>query len=204
MAKIFKGLKTNIGYYPLDDASAEIRLLELLPSGTTSVEKSPQIQCRLAHVSLDDESEYTALSYVWGQRGSSHFPSSVLSEIRVTSNLEAALKHIRKESESVMLWVDAICIDQTNNQEKNIQVGRMGSIFEKAMETIVWLGPAADESDLLLEIFEETLPDARLMDMKTKSVATEVARAVAFPSQAAAALFRREWWSRVWVLQEFI
>lgn len=277
MRKRFEGLKLEIAYYPLDDSSNEIRLLELLPGGNSPLtDASQRVRCRLAHVSQDHDPEYTALSYVWGDKVDTapveieYLPSGfaedaskkptgfkklyrrivpkppkerkdepIISTVQVTTNLEAALRHIRKDSESVLLWVDAICIDQNNNQEKNVQVGRMGSIFEKAAETIVWLGPAADDSDLLLDIFEEILPDALNVTNQHRPIASEVSRALqtletsddpiessehdvhtyewlverlvgripgkrAIPAQAAAKLFQREWWSRVWVVQEFI
>lgn len=52
---------------------------------------------------------------------------------------------------SVILWADAICIDQIDNDEKSHQVQQMRRVYEMAESTLVWLGPAADNSDILID-----------------------------------------------------
>jgi hypothetical protein len=45
------------------------------------------------------------------------------------------------------IWIDALCINQSDNVEKAIQVPLMGSIYTNARQVIVWLG-LEEESDL--------------------------------------------------------
>jgi Heterokaryon incompatibility protein (HET) len=45
------------------------------------------------------------------------------------------------------IWIDALCIDQQNNSERNHQVRVMGKIYEMAIEVLVWLGCSADNPD---------------------------------------------------------
>jgi hypothetical protein len=58
----------------------------------------------------------------------------------IASNLHAALLRLRGATEVRILWADAVCIDQTNDPEKNHQVGIMGDIYKATKECIVWLG----------------------------------------------------------------
>jgi hypothetical protein len=54
-----------------------------------------------------------------------------------------------------MLWVDALCIDQRNIEERNLQVLRMGEIYQNAKSVQVWLGPDADDSDLAIALVKD-------------------------------------------------
>jgi hypothetical protein len=56
-------------------------------------------------------------------------------------NLYLSLKHLRQTSISRVLWVDAICINQDNQDERSIEVKRMGQIYTLAWRVVVWLGP---------------------------------------------------------------
>jgi hypothetical protein len=58
------------------------------------------------------------------------------------------LQHLRLETEIRVLWIDAICINQHETQERNHQVSQMGIIFKQAAMVIVWLGDADDTSAL--------------------------------------------------------
>jgi hypothetical protein len=134
-------------YIPLDESAGEIRILTLLPGKATAV-----IRICLHTEILDPDSgqhpSYDALSYAWG---STKDPGEVFIEdpqepqefrrLRVTQNLAAALLHIRDEHEPCRLWIDAICVDQKNLQERSSQVQRMRDIYKLADRVVVWLGP---------------------------------------------------------------
>ncbi|KAF1983614.1 hypothetical protein K402DRAFT_297997, partial [Aulographum hederae CBS 113979] len=98
------------------------------------------ITCDLYPTPLDAASPYETLSYTWGD-SSSPIPIHISGHvIQVTRNLHAALQHIRQESTDRILWIDALCIDQTNNAEKSAQVQMMRNIYHSAARTLVWLG----------------------------------------------------------------
>ena len=87
---------------------------------------------------------YNALSYTWG---SPQFTDTIYingHRISVTSNLFEAILALRKPDEDVTLWVDFLCIDQSNNDERSHQVRHMASIYEKAERVVVWLGRLSD------------------------------------------------------------
>lgn len=136
-------------YAPLQRDSREFRLLVLRPSA----DRLAPIRCLLNRASFDKGKRiYTALSYVWGNPLETKpiFVNGV--ETQVTTNLEAALRHIREEICVKVLWVDALCINQKDEAEKNQQVGMMGEIYSGAKLVIAWLGSAGEDSDLAMEV----------------------------------------------------
>lgn len=65
-----------------------------------------------------------------------------------TENLVIALQHLRHPDHGGVLWIDALCINQTDNVEKSSQVLMMGDVFAQATRVVVWLGPARHASDV--------------------------------------------------------
>lgn len=132
------------------------RLLLLLPA------KDPKdpIECQLIEVPLGatDESpnrKYEALSYVWGARSGSCPIMCHGKSLLVTENCLAALIRLRQPSVTRKLWIDTICIDQsedeTSIQERNIQVAKMGQIYAEAECVVVWLGAGTKPAWTALE-----------------------------------------------------
>ncbi|KAK3368039.1 heterokaryon incompatibility protein-domain-containing protein [Podospora didyma] len=145
---------------------------------------------------------YRALSYAWGDPDITA-PITVNDCLHhVTLNLQSALRHLRHDSVSVVLWVDAVCINQSHSGEKGIQVRQMGRIYRDARDVVVWLGEEADDSNLLLERIAESVevddPDS-LPPFKGDDEDEPVRLARAF-----LAFSRRAWWTRLWVIQELI
>jgi hypothetical protein len=113
----------------------EIRLIRLLPGQWLD-----EIRCVLFDVHLNDNPQYETLSYVWGS-------ARVKRTIRLngkphatTVNLESALRHLRHLRKVLVLWIDALCIDQTNTDERTHQVNMMGKIYTFCKNVIVYLG----------------------------------------------------------------
>ncbi|KAI8225327.1 Heterokaryon incompatibility protein 6, OR allele [Colletotrichum sp. SAR 10_96] len=93
---------------------------------------------------------YEALSYAWGSTDQSETITANGQILHVTKNLYSALEHLRQK-ENRILWIDAICIDQTNLQERGHQVGQMSDIYRQADQVLVWLGPSTYETKVLME-----------------------------------------------------
>jgi hypothetical protein len=143
-------------YEPLDHIRPTIRLI-LLEAGNEAAE----IQCTLRAEQLDALPKYEALSYTWGDpnnlktiylHGHAHL---------VRSNLECALRHLRRPSEARVLWIDALCIDQSNLEERSRQVKLMRQIYNQAETVISWLGEAGEESDQAIDLIRRFGPLAR-------------------------------------------
>ncbi|KAI0469913.1 heterokaryon incompatibility protein-domain-containing protein [Xylariaceae sp. FL0804] len=113
-----------------------IRLLVLRPS------KSPtaRVRCDLCHEALEPGLPYEALSYVWGD--ATNVGSIALNSCKtpVTRNLEDALRALRDPRKPRILWVDAVCINQRDHQEKASQIRLMAKIYSLARQVVVWVG----------------------------------------------------------------
>ncbi|KAK2470355.1 hypothetical protein H9L39_17972 [Fusarium oxysporum f. sp. albedinis] len=165
-----------------------IRLLRILPDAN---EHFP-IQCQLFKCTLlDSESThpYEALSYVWGSEDKPRSISIDNCDLAVGVNLHAALSHLRDSFIERIIWIDAICINQADSNEKGQQVQSMAKIYAKASRVIVWLGEAAASSDQALE-------EIRIV-AATNPVINEMNH-----QQAILTLLERQWFQRIWVLQE--
>lgn len=136
-------------YSPLRGDGRQFRLLAVKPSA----DRLAPLRCELNEAFFDnDDLEYTALSYTWGDTLVTAPIFVKGEETQVTLNLEAALRHIRKSSHDIVLWVDALCINQNDVSEKNHQVEMMREIFSGAELVVAWLGSASEDSDLAMEL----------------------------------------------------
>ncbi|KAF8856876.1 HET-domain-containing protein, partial [Acephala macrosclerotiorum] len=181
---------------PLDLAVQHIRLVEIQPG-----DESETIQCKFHRFPLSECPEYIALSYTWG-------PPKVYKQILVDDapfplrrNLWWFLYYTRlqNQNQNQLFWIDAMCINQLNNQERNHQVRLMGQIYSMAKSVAVWLGEAQDDSDLAMDFVE------------TKGLAPLKAKSGRFQpiwnwsqGKALLQLCERSYWSRVWVVQEIM
>ena len=125
-----------------------IRLLNIHPS--TTEDGKDRIQCDIVVADLASHPSFTALSYVWGAFAPD--PHKILcgnAEIPISANGYSALLHLRKRLGSFTIWVDAICIDQNDEHDKEKQIPLMGDIYSGASKVYIWLGvgdPATDHA----------------------------------------------------------
>ncbi|KAH6662521.1 heterokaryon incompatibility protein-domain-containing protein [Halenospora varia] len=94
--------------------------------------------------------DYACLSYTWGDPTDTTDIVVNGDTIAVSSNLERALRTLRNRGEfpgHFKLWVDAICINQENAEERSQQVQKMEDIYDGAWNVVVWLGAEADGSE---------------------------------------------------------
>ncbi|KAI8677827.1 HET domain-containing protein [Fusarium keratoplasticum] len=131
-----------LSYEPLDELRREIRLAKLFPKET-----SPEICLSLSKASLNDDLEFAALSYTWGDANDTLLITIGGCSFQATMNLIAALHRLQEDQKTVTLWIDAICIQQSNNDEKSWQIQLMKDIYEKATTTVLY--DAASTQDLL-------------------------------------------------------
>jgi hypothetical protein len=188
----------------------DFRLLHLLPARS----RHDRIRCRLM-CSSRRTVPFEALSYTWGD------PSETLSieidshPVPVRRNLGIALRHLRTLETERILWVDALCINQTDSNEKGWQVPRMHEIYSDADRVIVWLGEATELSDFAINLIQnaaavhrnedgvelnEAFKPGNVIEKSEEVRATRLS--VEDARRSIAMLFQRAWWSRVWVIQE--
>ena len=205
-------------YNALSDKTSMIRLVEVLPGGTID-----QIHCSLHHVDLDDlprsqfnsfrRITYEALSYTWDTQIFYQIVWCDNKVLPITQNLHDALKRMRQSSSSILLWVDAICINQTDVAERNRQVGLMRRIFNHASQVTAWLGEEDTDTKSAFSLVEK-------ISAVTTSVTPEAVRdnfwtplfmenmgLPRLPSvqwYTLSKLFGRPYFKRIWVVQEIV
>ncbi|KAI0976770.1 heterokaryon incompatibility protein-domain-containing protein [Xylaria arbuscula] len=133
----------HFAHRPITPGTRRIRLIEILPKKTPE-DVIPS--CNLIHFDLDDPPPYVALSYVWGDTTRS---SSVLvngTTFKATQSLADLLCHLVPQEKPLTAWVDALCIDQDNEEEKSVQVGQMAEVYRRASFVLCWLGLGTAES----------------------------------------------------------
>jgi hypothetical protein len=171
----------------------EFRLVKLLP------ERKTRIRCEIIHASLEDPPEYAAISYAWGDAGNTRRIELDGSLIPVTVSLYGALEALREKAGSVLVWVDALCIDQQNRDERSQQVQLMTSLYSTAKSVAIWLGPEEDDSALAIDLLQDVADQAGSPENVSGLISSRVGKP---DLDALVSLFERDYWRRLWVVQE--
>ena len=221
-------------YEPLNPAKREIRLVLLYPNNSDW----PEVTVGLMHISLQDEKVtlYRALSYCWGSTDDyidiplrKVIDDEVTLERRfnITRNLHAALSALRHETQFLPFWIDAICINQSDNDEKTDQFSMMADIYSNALWVEIWLGEEDDTWPILYHFImlqdrelrrsnPENTPGDLVTEKGLDRYVFGVVKHMPAPEEltdkgrefyrnvyiASAHLFSRPWFRRAWVLQE--
>lgn len=114
-------------------------------------------QCEIKDVDVNTDLHWYALSYVWGKQTADQKILLNEQEFLVTPNLLAALKAIHKNvnpGDDIWIWVDAICIDQSNGDEKSVQVPHMGTVYSQASVVMIWFGEIPARLQIVIKVLE--------------------------------------------------
>lgn len=172
----------------------ELRVLVLEPGSGDD-----EVRCRRVNVRWSWRTRYDALSYTWGNETGCETVVVDGQRVSVTQNLHSALRHLRYPRRRRVLWVDALCINQDSTEERDAQVRRMGSIYEKARRVVIWLGEETKEVEGALSLIADVASAYR-----TASGAQAVSRRTRKDFAPVFALLRRPWFQRMWVIQEAV
>ena len=168
-------------YRQLNLLDSEFRLLYLQPSQCYN----DPIYATLQYCSLANPPQYLALSYCWGESPGRRHISLNGTTFGVTRNLHRALRQLRSHGYPAV-WVDALCIDQSDLEERSLQVNRMRAIYRKAAGVAIWLGREGNGSDHV---------------MRALGTSNGLQR-VSLPQLQC---FReRPYWRRTWIVQEIV
>ena len=200
-------------YSPLNNGPSEIRLLTLLPD---CFDGEIFITMETLEVTGSQVPHYEALSYTWGP--TEHpVAISVLADngdgaLAVTQNLALTLRYLRSEDEPRVLWIDAICINQKDLEERSRQVARMADVYKLAERVVVWLGPEGDDSakavKMLNDLSSRTKIDWSALTFTTngdgdlESPRTDLSKDDHVGWVAVLRLLERSWFDRLWIWQE--
>jgi hypothetical protein len=190
-----------MGYeYGILQHPREIRLLKLLPA-----QHHEPIRCEFISIELDDESlpAYEAIAYTWGDGTIKHEVFFEGKKLGITDSVKDILLELRGSETERVLWIDTMCINQKDIDERNRQVWLMGQVYSKTKAVIIWLGPQSEDSDLAMEFIPRLL--GALLTLVNQLLRTEN-RDLIFPStrradipewQALKTPLNRPWFERL-------
>ena len=163
---------------------------------------SHPVSIRLQVVERATRPAYDAISYVWGDPGHKVTIACDGRPFEITFNLFWALVRIRSVSQPKILWADAICINQSDLQERSSEVTFMGSLYSNASRVYICMGDAEDGKEFQVQT---VINDAKALDLGRHSP-------LSLPSHhwlrndarwyALGTLTENPWFTRAWVIQE--
>lgn len=182
-------------------ASNEFRLLCLPPLTDGKADA-------LIHITLethDDERypEYETVSYTWGGEEDDAslcqpiFVGPYWDVLLQTKNCWDMLQFLRPSRYHRLLWVDAICINQSDNLERGAQVAKMGFIYKNCTRTVVWLGKDIVNSTSFEYPLRRSLNEVCILGTGDKLFETN-------GKVDLRKLLQRRYFSRVWIIQELL
>lgn len=219
-------IPSNSHYHSLDDPKKEIRLLRLPYRGYCQGVEQDIWELTAYSFEASKSLDYAALSYVWGTAAATAEININGNNWLITENLAVALRSLpnvikqKEELSSIkFLWVDAICIDQTDQNEKTHQVQLMYDIYSAARLTIAWLGDdhckegaSLDNIKILASYLEPIQNQAHTMPwhrpqrtrFHTFNRMREHLNRDSVTRLAVSQVLQSALWQRVWILQETV
>lgn len=188
-------------YNRLHDPGKEIRLCRLDGIDAAS---QPCLIMRTINLQSSDEQTYAALSYTWGPE----FPKRTVLLNGYTFDVRENLYHFlcnvqRYANDAVWIWIDQLCINQSDDHEKSEQVKRMAEIYDTASRVLVWLGPEADDSELAMALLEEWRAGCTKLFMPFQLLDFAQAFWARMDSRrldAISKFWSRPYWARLWIV----
>jgi hypothetical protein len=199
-------------YRPIE-ASSEIRLLVFEDfEGPLSNEAKWKL---IEGISPDAAEDFAAVSYVWGDPNKTSTFTIDGKSLEVPVNLGEFLqelpRHIRRKEPSLpkRFWIDSICIDQDNDEEKPHQIRLLRTIYRDATCVLSWLGPAEESS---IELSERKISvDPALDYLSIEETSYRKSKIQHYPHrslkalvESLEALLNRPYWHRIWIVQEVL
>ena len=157
----------------------------------------------------DQEPFWTAVSYTWGNQT----PSEILliddRYLPFTSNVTQIVRDLREPNRHIIVWIDAVCINQNDAEEKVSQLEIMRRIYEQAKEVVIWLRPSEQVSVTNLIMASQWLDEKMInQDHEVSKLPLDLAFRQDHPSLKWDEPFHRvatsEWFQRIWVIQEAV
>ncbi|KAH8892930.1 HET-domain-containing protein, partial [Thozetella sp. PMI_491] len=186
-----------------------IRILRVWPGPDDSVAGELQTVC----LSSDACPAFTALSYTWGT--GTETQEVMLSDRRlpVRAAVYSFLMGVCGTSQvgpverDTWFWIDSICINQGDLDEKSQQIPLMETIFRQSTRTIVWLGDGSSETDEAIDFLQVLAgEESGLAEAFQKGGSRGMPPRLGDKGKwvRLQSLLDHPWWRRVWTLQEFL
>ena len=196
-------------YTLMKDPASHIRLLEIGADASDGL-----IRWALTTFEVNKAPLYHAISYTWGPERPIEKIALDDRTMNVRKNCADVLRQLAQLRTCRYYWLDALCINQANLEEKSAQVAIMGSIFEKASHVLICPGQHGEEGEYvvrtILSQLKGNLWDDRVHVADAPDIDPAVLDGLHVPSgvdatcfaDALAALTSRPYFRRAWVVQE--
>ncbi|KAK4163277.1 heterokaryon incompatibility protein-domain-containing protein [Cladorrhinum sp. PSN259] len=204
-------------YEPLDGNKREIRLLEIQEVLHNSHDNSSIIRCRL-HPAVfgDNPPTFSAISYTWGYSEETSLLEVDGKLLRIKRTAWDVLEALASRSE--LLWIDSVCIDQTNTDERNHQVSMMKDIYSSAEKVYAWLGRGTPESLTVMDgikigkLFNMRACNRAVRELSEMNASLphenllrqEITNSLEGIWRGLDHIERNAYWSRLWIVQEIV
>ncbi|KAG5745299.1 hypothetical protein H9Q70_012013 [Fusarium xylarioides] len=206
--------RVGIGLHQPITGDKEIRLLILEPGA-----REDALECQLVNAELAWRTRFEALSYAWGDDTTKYLVKCSGQCICVWANLHDALLDLRHPTRKRVLWIDALCINQADNEEKSKQIRLMHEIYSQAQEVLIYLGKS--DTSVHDAIRSIRWLDWKLMPLYARQFLSTSNIGMAsffvdswtnmnpiiqedFSWDPIINLLRRPWFRRTWVIQEAV
>ncbi len=178
-----------------------IRLLTIHPG-----KENDPLLGEIGVTSLGQARTFNALSYQWGTKLKTYSLNTSEGHLPITESLHQALRRLRNKTKGIVLWVDAVCINQDNPHEKAVQLGLMEHIFRSANSVLAWLGEDADDSHHAIEALRRLGSTSSNLVEESQKEEAHSPSVMLYPHDMITlkALFGRGWFNRGWILQEVV
>lgn len=192
-------------YSPIKDWQTRLIMLQPGASGTELQMDLVVVDLILYNGVVDHTQQtritYEAISYCWSPPVFDHLVSVDGSPYTITENLYQALQHLRSQTAPRHIWVDALCINQHDLDERATQVSNMREIFMKAETVLVWLGTCSAEMSAALEFVKDEFAED-VFHIRGYVIDELCARHRVLIAKSLNELFRKPWFRRLWIRQE--
>ncbi|EMC95424.1 hypothetical protein BAUCODRAFT_46876, partial [Baudoinia panamericana UAMH 10762] len=169
--------------------------------------KDRQLVCELRQVSLGSTPDYDAISYAWNGEKPTVPVICNGRTLLLTPSLHEALYTLYRMGQLRAVWADAICIDQSNDSEKAIQVPLMGHYYTHAKRVLVWLGTSGLSTTLAMRAIPDLnrqlsrTPDSIVITNKSL-LQHDLPRMEDPVWKGIGEVLARSWFRRLWIVQE--
>ncbi|KAI9865353.1 MAG: hypothetical protein M1813_002242 [Trichoglossum hirsutum] len=183
----------------------EIRLLTIHSQSSYTLESA----------NLKDDPHYVAVSYCWGDVKDLRNVRVNDYEVQLRGHVYAMLSNLYYKHQVTRLWLDMVCINQNDLDEKSEQVPMMWEIYGKAIKVYAWLGEADPLIDCVFDVLQEFRDRRRSKMQLFRDIYQD--KAGALPEQSdldddrlheefnwLRPLYVRPYWRRVWIVQELV
>lgn len=197
-------------YTSLDKEKKEIRLLQVTHLARPDGE--PRFAARLMQVALEDNPIYISISYAWGEQSVVGYfvdPDGVETPLGYSQVILDIVSTLVPPGGTLYLWIDAMCINQDDHDERASQVTIMSDIYRRAQQVVIFLGAADGASTRAMDLFQLTrgfiqangdvLPPLAVDEFERRSRGAGLDPA---SWAAVARLLSRRWFTRCWAVQE--